>query len=47
MLLLLVLKKFSQNLISSTQTGFLDGRFIGESTHLMYDLMNYTDIDAN
>ena len=30
-------------LISTTQTGFLQGRFIGESTRLIYDLIKYTE----
>ena len=29
-------------LISKSQTGFIKGRFIGESTRLVYDIMNYT-----
>ena len=37
------IKKVLPKLISTTQTGFLDGRFIGESTRLIYDLMNYTE----
>ena len=31
-------------LISDTQTGFLSGRYIGENTRLLYDIMNYTEI---
>ena len=30
-------------LISTSQTGFIKGRFIGESTRLVYDIMNYTE----
>ena len=30
-------------LISETQTGFLSDRYIGESTRLIYDIMNYTE----
>ena len=37
------IKKIFPKLISSTQTGFPDGRFIVESTRLIYDLMNYTE----
>ena len=29
-------------IISPTQTGFLPGRFIGENTRLIYDLLHYT-----
>ena len=29
--------------ISNEQTGFIPGRFIGESTWLIYDLMHYTE----
>ena len=32
-------------LISDTQTGFIKGRYIGENTRLIYDIMNYTDIN--
>ena len=37
------IKKVLPKLISTTQTGFLQGRFIGESTHLIYDLIKYTE----
>ena len=37
------LKKVLPNLISPCQTGFIKGRFIGESTRLVYDLMNYAE----
>ena len=30
-------------LIDNTQTGFIKGRYIGEGTRLIYDLMNYTE----
>ena len=36
------LKKVLSELISDCQTGFIKGRFIGESTRLVYD-MNYTE----
>ena len=38
------LKKILPDLISQSQTGFIKGRFIGESTRLLYDVMNYTEI---
>ena len=40
------LKKVLPELISDCQTGFLKGRFIGESTRLVYDIMNYTEKKA-
>ena len=30
-------------LISNTQSGFMQGRFIGENTRLIYDIMHYTN----
>ena len=36
-------KKILPDLISQSQTGFIKGRFIGESTRLVYDVMNYTE----
>ena len=36
------LKKVLHKLISNTQTGFMNNRFIGESTRLIYDVMHYT-----
>lgn len=30
-------------LINNDQTGFIKGRFIGENTRLLYDIMNYTE----
>ena len=30
-------------LISTDQTGFISGRYIGENTRLIYDIMNFTD----
>ena len=38
------LKKVLPDLISQSQTGFIKGRFIGESTRLVYDVMNYTEV---
>ena len=40
------LKKVLPDLISNCQTGFIKGRFIGESTRLVYDIMNYTEKKA-
>ena len=37
------IKKVLPKLISTTQTGFLQGRFIGESTRFIYDLIKYTE----
>ena len=37
------LKKVLDKLISDSQCGFIKGRFIGESTRLVYDLMHYTE----
>ena len=36
-------KKVLPELISDYQTGFIKGRFIGENTRLVYDIMNYTE----
>ena len=38
------LKKILPDLISQSQTGFIKGRFIGESSRLVYDVMNYTEV---
>ena len=35
------MKKVLDNLISDSQTGFLKGRYIGESIRLVYDIINY------
>ena len=37
------LKLVLPTLISSDQTGFITGRYIGENTRLIYDLIKYTD----
>ena len=37
------LKHVLNSLISDTQTGFLDGRYIGESTRLVYDIMESSE----
>ena len=37
------LKPFLDILISQNQSGFKQGRWIGESTILIYDLMHYTE----
>ena len=39
------IKKILPKIISSTQTGFITGRYIGESTRLVYDIMNSTEIN--
>ena len=38
------LKTVLDKLVSKCQTGFIKGRFIGESTRLIYDIMNYTEV---
>ena len=37
------IKPFLQTLINSDQTGFIKGRYIGENTRLLYDIMKYTE----
>ena len=37
------LKLVLNNLINKDQTGFVKGRYIGENTRLIYDLLNYTE----
>ena len=37
------LQKILHKLISSTQSGFMSNRFIGEGTRLIYDIMHYTE----
>ena len=37
------IKKILHKIISSDQTGFMPGRYIGENTRLVYDLMQYTE----
>ena len=37
------LKSVLPKLISSDQTGFISGRYIGENTRLIYDIMNHVD----
>lgn len=39
------LKQVLDTIISKTQTGFIKGRYIGENTRLIYDLMNFTEIN--
>ena len=36
------LKIILDKLVSKHQTGFNKGRYVGESTRLIYDIMNYT-----
>ena len=37
------MKQVLDRLISTDQTGFIEGRFIGENTRLVYDLLQFTD----
>ena len=37
------MKPHLEKIISRNQTGFLKGRYIGESTRLIYDIMHYTE----
>ncbi len=37
------LKTILDTLISKDQTGFIKGRYIGENTRLLYDIMQYTE----
>ena len=37
------LKTVLHYLISESQCGFMQGRYIGEVTRLIYDIMNYTE----
>lgn len=37
------LKSVLDSIINKDQTGFIQGRYIGENTRLIYDLMNYTE----
>ena len=37
------IKPYLDHLISPSQTGFVSGRYIGESTRLVYDIMNFTE----
>ena len=37
------IKGVLDGIIEKDQTGFIKGRFIGESTQLIYDLMNHTE----
>ena len=39
------IKTVSDKIISRDQTGFLKGRFIGENIRLIYDLMNYSEVN--
>ena len=38
------LKTVLDKLVSKCQTGFIKGRYSGESTRLIYDIMNYTEV---
>ena len=37
------LKKVLDRIISNSQSGFITGRFIGENTRLIYDVMHYIE----
>jgi len=37
------LKTHINKLINNDQTGFIKGRFIGENTRLIYDILKYTE----
>ena len=37
------IKQILNTIISSDQIGFIPGRYIGENTRLIYDLMDYTE----
>ena len=37
------MKQILDTIISSDQTGFIPGRYVGENTRLIYDLMHYTE----
>ena len=37
------LKPYLDNLINKTQNGFVPGRYIGECTRLVFDIMNYAE----
>ena len=39
------MKNILDTLISDSQTGFVKGRYIGESIRLVYDIMNYTEVN--
>ena len=39
------LKNVLESLVSKSQTGFVPGRYIGESTRLIYDIMHITEIN--
>ena len=38
------IKPYVQTLINKDQTGFISGRFIGENTRLLYDIMKITEV---
>ena len=37
------IKPYLDNLISPSQTGFVSGRYISESTRLVYDIIKFTE----
>ena len=38
------LKTVLDKLVSKCQTGFIKGQYVGESTRLIYNIMNYTGV---
>ena len=40
------IKSTLSKLISTDQTGFISGRYIGKNTRLIYDIMNYTEVET-
>ena len=38
------IKAVLPNIISTAQSGFVDGRFIGDTTRLVYDIMSFTEL---
>ena len=40
------IKTVLDSLVSKTQTGFVAGRFIGENTRLIYDILHYTEKES-
>ena len=36
-------KKVLKNFVNNSQTGFVNGRYIGENIRLLFDIMEYTE----
>ena len=36
---------FLPNLINEDQTGFVPGKYIGENVRLIYDILNFTELN--